>query len=181
MNLNQEAKSVIAVTAAVCALILALNDVALAAGGRDMLPWSLGLLLAAIFFWVWMRRDARAGGRGDAMQAAEEAVMQAEALAQREQSKSETPASTPVSTPAKPGEPDDLTRIKGLGAKYQRDLNQAGITTYQALADATLEDLQAIFSYRARGGPAYLTSYRAQAEYAARGDWEGLRAYQDSL
>ena len=73
----------IAIVALVGALALVLNDVALAGGGRNLLPWSMGLLLVSIFFWIWMRRDASADRRHRAVEAAEEAARQAEALAQR--------------------------------------------------------------------------------------------------
>lgn len=60
MNLSQDAKNLIAMSALVGAIALAVNDVALAGADRSLLVWSLGLLILSIFVWLWMRRDAGA-------------------------------------------------------------------------------------------------------------------------
>jgi len=43
--------------------------------------------------------------------------------------------------PAAAAEPDDLTRIEGVGPKVQELLNQAGISTFAELAKRTPEQL----------------------------------------
>lgn len=60
MNLSQDAKNLIAMSALVGAIALAVNDVALAGADRSLLVWSLGLLILSIVVWLWMRRDAGA-------------------------------------------------------------------------------------------------------------------------
>ena len=174
MDLNQNAKSMLAVMALVGAVIVALNGVVLPASGRDMFPWSLGLLAVAILFWIWIRRDATAPESDDAVRAAEDAADEAVALAKRREVRRDV-------QPAASIEPDDLTKIKGIAAGYQRILNDAGIRTYAALAEASADDLRAIFSSASRAAPANLESLPRQAELAAAGDWAGLNELQDSL
>ena len=60
MKLSQDAKNLIAMSALVGAIALAVNDVALAGADRSLLVWSLGLLILSIVVWLWMRRDAGA-------------------------------------------------------------------------------------------------------------------------
>ncbi len=174
MKLNQNAKNMAASMALVGAVIVAVNAVILPAGGRDMFPLSLGLLAVAVLFWIWIRRDALAPGSEDAVQAAEEAAAEAEALAKRREVRRDV-------QPAASIEPDDLTRIKGIAAGYQRILNEAGIKTYAALASKSADELRAIFSAANRAAPANLESLPRQAELAAQGDWEALAAFQDNL
>ena len=177
MKLNQDAKSLLAVMALVGAVVLAVNGVVAPAGGREMFPWSLGLLAVALLFWIWLRRDARpeeTGDASDAVDAAEDAAAEAEALVKRREVRRDV---QPVSQAA----PDDLTRLKGIAAGYQRLLNEAGIRTYAELAGRSADDLRAIFSAASRPSPAALESLPRQAELAAKGDWESLKTLQDSL
>lgn len=78
-------------------------------------------------------------------------------------------------------EPDDLTRIEGIGPKMSRALISAGIDTFAKLAEATEDDLrQAIDDAGMRFAPSLVT-WAEQAGFAARGDWDGLDALQDEL
>ncbi|MDE2750105.1 MAG: hypothetical protein OXI34_14195 [Chloroflexota bacterium] len=174
MKLNSNAKDLTAMMALVGAIVLALNAVIAPESGRDMFPWSLGLLAVAILFWIWIRRDAAAEGSAEAVKAAQDAADEAEALVKRREVRRETeqPAGS---------EHDDLTKLKGIAAGYQRILNEAGIHSYAALAGASIEDLRAIFREAGRAAPAGLETIPRQADYAAKGDWEGLRAFQDSM
>lgn len=174
MKLDQKAKSMLATMALVGAVIVALNAVIVPANGRDMFPWSLGLLAAAILFWIWMRRDAQADKPVDAAEAAQDAADEAEALAKRREVRRDVQPIASI-------EPDDLTQIKGIAAGYQRVLNDAGIHTYTALAATSADELRAIFSAASRAAPVGLETIPQQAELAAAGDWEGLRQFQDSI
>lgn len=174
MKLNKNAKDLSATMALVGAIVLALNAVIAPESGRDMFPWSLGLLAVAILFWIWLRRDAAAEGSAEAVQAAQDAADEAEALAKRREVRRET--EQPDAS-----ERDDLTKLKGIAAGYQRILNEAGIQSYAALAGASIDDLRAIFSEAGRAAPAGLETIPRQAELAAKGDWEGLRAFQDGI
>jgi len=171
MKLNQEAKNMIAIMALVGAIILALNAVIAPAGGRDMISWSVGILAVAILFWIWIRRDALAERSADSVKAAEAAADEAEALAKRREARRESA----------PAEADDLTKIKGIAAGYQRILNEAGIRSYSDLASASEDDLRAIFREASRAAPVGIETLPQQAAYAAKGDWEGLQAFQDSM
>lgn len=74
----------------------------------------------------------------------------------------------------------DFRRIEGIGPKVNQLLHEAGIRTYQQLADSSEEDLRRIL------GEANLyminpETWPEQATRAAKGDWEGLKALQEQL
>ena len=181
MKLSQEAKNMIAMIALVAAVALALNDVAVAGGDRNFLPWSVGLFVVSIFFWLWMRRDALADKRTDAIIAADEAAKQAESLAKRSGAIADAKPAANKTTPAESMAPDNLTMIKGIAESYQQMLYDAGIRTYAELAKMSADDLKAIFHANKRATPVKVETVPRQAELAAEGDWDGLRAYQDTL
>ncbi len=182
----------IAILALVAALVLTVNDVALAGGGRHLLPWSAGLLLVSIFFWIWMRRDALAEKRDDAVNAAEESAQRAEALARRttektreERQSSKTATGEVIAADPSADTPsataDDLTRISGIGKVFQGVLQEAGISRYEQLANISLQDLIEIISATNYISPPSIKTWPKQAAYVARADWDGLREYQQSL
>ena len=76
--------------------------------------------------------------------------------------------------------PDDLTKLEGIGPKVSKVLNGAGISTFAALAHANPADIQKAL------GAAGLhmmnpEGWIAQADLAAKGDWDGLKKMQDEL
>jgi large subunit ribosomal protein L17 len=79
-------------------------------------------------------------------------------------------------------EPDDLTRIEGIGPKVQQLLNQAGITTFAELANRTPAQLDEILD---AAGSIYKamdeSSWPKQAALAAEGKWDELQKLQDEL
>lgn len=79
-------------------------------------------------------------------------------------------------------EPDDLTKIEGIGPKVQELLNKAGISTFAELASRTPEQLDEILD---AAGSIYKamdeTSWPQQAALAAAGKWEELKKLQDEL
>ncbi|MEL6151437.1 MAG: ATP synthase F1 subunit gamma, partial [Chloroflexota bacterium] len=78
-------------------------------------------------------------------------------------------------------EPDDLTKVEGIGPKMSGALNDAGIDTYQKLAEASEDDIRkAIEDAGMRLAPG-LDTWPEQAEYLAKNDEEGLKAFQDTL
>jgi predicted flap endonuclease-1-like 5' DNA nuclease len=83
--------------------------------------------------------------------------------------------------PAAPVKPDDLTVIEGIGPKMSAALAAAGIDTYAKLAAAS-EDMirEAISAAGMRFAPSLVT-WAEQAAYAAKGDWDGLKTFTDSL
>jgi predicted flap endonuclease-1-like 5' DNA nuclease len=79
-----------------------------------------------------------------------------------------------------PTEPDNLEALEGIGPVMAARLREAGITNYARLARVTpawLDDMMHIPAWRR---PAY-DEWIAQAQLAAAGDVEGLKALQDVL
>ena len=112
---------------------------------------------------------------------ADEAAKQAEALAKRSGAIADAKAAANKTTPAESMAPDNLTMIKGIATRYQQMLYDAGIHTYAELAKMSADDLKAIFHANKRATPVKVETVPRQAELAADGDWDGLRAYQDTL
>lgn len=77
---------------------------------------------------------------------------------------------------------DDLKIVEGIGPKIENLLHQAGIKTWQTLADASVERLQGILH---AAGERYRLAdphtWPAQSRMAAHGQWAELEAYQKSL
>lgn len=76
-------------------------------------------------------------------------------------------------------EGDDLTKIEGIGPKIAETLTAAGVATYAALASKTPEEIAEIIK-DVRGGHVTDT-WPKQAEMAAAGQWDELKAWQDEL
>lgn len=77
-------------------------------------------------------------------------------------------------------EPDDLTRIEGIGPKIAALLIQRGIGTYQALAGTDPDRLRALL----RAAELYMAdpaTWPEQAALAAAGRWDELNALQLKL
>src|SRR5215212_2373347 len=75
---------------------------------------------------------------------------------------------------------DDLTKIEGIGPKVARVLNDAGITTFDALAKADAGEVQKTLN---EAGLQMMNpeGWIEQASLAEKGDWEGLENLQDEL
>lgn len=77
---------------------------------------------------------------------------------------------------------DDLKAIEGIGPKIAQLLGDAGIDTWQKLADAEVDQLKEVL---AEAGSRYQmhdpTTWPKQAALAAEGKWEELDEYQDQL
>ncbi len=77
---------------------------------------------------------------------------------------------------------DDLTRIEGIGPKIAELLANAGILTFAALADATVEHLQSILDEAgAKFRVHQPTTWARQAAMARDGQWDELKVLQDEL
>lgn len=79
-------------------------------------------------------------------------------------------------------EPDDLTRIEGIGPYYEKLLHQAGVTTFAQLAELSEDDLLRLV-VEEQGGrkSASMVTWAEQAKLAAKGDWDGLEQLQEQL
>lgn len=94
--------------------------------------------------------------------------------------KKQAPVKKPAPAAKAPApQSDDLTRIEGIGPKTASILNQAGITSFQALTVLTSEEIKDIL--RAAKGRGVPTSWPQQAKLAAAGDWDGLKKLQAEL
>ena len=79
-----------------------------------------------------------------------------------------------------PAEPEDLSRIEGIGPKINAVLQEAGICTYSQLSLTDLIQLRTILKEAglSRFNP---ETWPEQAGLAAKGDWDGLTALQEEL
>lgn len=96
----------------------------------------------------------------------------------------EVPAATvaaPLAAPAA-SRVDDLVIIEGIGPKIAELLRRGGIDSFERLARADVASLWAVLD---KGGPRFRLAnpgtWPAQALYCVRGDWDGLKRYQDEL
>lgn len=81
-----------------------------------------------------------------------------------------------------PTQPDDLTRVEGIGPKIAGLLDAAGISTFAQLASTDAKQLKDILE---RAGSRYRladpSTWSEQARLAAAGEWEALVAFQERL
>ncbi len=84
-----------------------------------------------------------------------------------------------VTNPDSPvGSADDLEIIEGIGPKIAASLRDAGIDSFQKLANASEEQLRKILATASVRYPGTTLPFWAhQAAYAARQDWEGFKKY----
>ncbi len=75
---------------------------------------------------------------------------------------------------------DDLLKIEGIGPKVAKVLKDAGITTFDDLAHAKSDDVQAALN---AAGLQMMNpeGWIAQAKLAAKGDWAGFEKLQSEL
>jgi large subunit ribosomal protein L17 len=156
------------------------------AGPNTELSWLLYLFLAFFFLMVlvgwWVSR--RGGGQAEVPPATN--VHHEEPMVHAEPAAVEVRHETPVVTPETPAVaapvaiPDDLVRLEGIGPKVARVLNDAGITTFAALAAANPVEIQKTLS---AAGLQMMNpeGWIEQATLAAKGDWAGLEKLQSEL
>lgn len=77
-------------------------------------------------------------------------------------------------------EPDDLTRVEGIGPKINQLLQSSGISTYSQLADADVERLNALLN-EAGITIADPGTWPKQAKLADEGKWDELEQLQGDL
>ena len=112
----------------------------------------------------------------------EEAVVE-EAPAEEvvEEAPAEEAAPEPVAEAA-PAPVDDLKKIEGIGPKIASILNEAGITTFAALAGSEADKIREILAAAGNRYKAHdPTTWPRQAQLAADGAWDELKALQDDL
>jgi predicted flap endonuclease-1-like 5' DNA nuclease len=99
------------------------------------------------------------------------------------QADGEDGSAVPDAANAEPGPalPDDLQRIEGVGPRIAAALDNAGLSTYQAVADADEEQLSAALREAGLSFAPSLATWSRQAQLLAVGDEDGLAALQADL
>ena len=110
--------------------------------------------------------------------AAAAAAKKAEAAKKAAEAKKAEEAKAP-----EPSEPDDLTRIEGIGPKVSGALQAAGITTYAQLAASDVDGIKKVLE---EADPNLLkladpSTWPRQAKLAASGKWDALERWQERL
>ena len=142
------------------------------------------LIGAAVAAWIWLRRDPEAGQPvreiDERPSGPLEPVRPVIEVAERVDfaAMPRTPAPTPVAAtgdrpaiaPAN-GDPDDLSRIKGVGPKLVALLASLGITRFDQIAAWTADDIAEVDRFLgAFQGRITRDAWVEQAGYLARGD-----------
>ncbi len=76
---------------------------------------------------------------------------------------------------------DDLQRIEGIGPKIAALLVGEGISTFSRLATTPEEELRDILRKGGLRLAPTVATWAEQAAFAARGDWDALKKYQDDM
>lgn len=71
--------------------------------------------------------------------------------------------------------------IEGIGPKMSAALVKGGIDTYVKLAKTPEAELRAAVEAAGMRLAPTLPTWGEQAGYAVKGDWEGLKAFQDTI
>ena len=87
----------------------------------------------------------------------------------------------PAAEEASASEADKLTTVNGIGPKYSEILASAGITTFAALAETTVERLQEIITEAGSTTAGNEETWPTQAGFLAKDDTAGFDAYVESL
>lgn len=158
------------------------------------IPWWVWLLVIVVaflvFIWLWLtspkkEREVPTAQPEAAPPTAEPEV--AGPTAQVERAAPSRVVEIPESLAGHPApvvkapEPDDLTRIEGIGPKIASLLQAAGITTFAHLASTDVRRLKRIIAEAGLTALADPTTWPEQATLAATGQWDALEALQDEL
>lgn len=187
MAVERPTKTLIAVFTLVTALFLAVNNVVDSEPVGDWLPAIIFFVISAAF-WIWVWQEGQAVSRElvvaeeTGLPQAQEWIISKDMVPTTERPLPSGEETAVAEAPAEEeAEPDDLTRIEGIGPKYREALTDAGITTFEQIAEASAEDLEAVIKDAGMRRPGSLDTWPEQAAYAARGDWEGLDELQLTL
>jgi predicted flap endonuclease-1-like 5' DNA nuclease len=81
----------------------------------------------------------------------------------------------------KASEADDLTRLEGIGPYYRDVLANAGVTTFAGLAKLSQAEIDTLIKDAGARRSMTTATWAAQADLAAKGDWDALAALQATL
>ena len=94
----------------------------------------------------------------------------------------EAPAAPIAEEAAAPAEKDDLTKVEGIGPKIAEVLNNNGIHTFAALAATEATAIRTMLDEAEGNFKAHVPdTWPQQAQLAADGKWDELKALQDVL
>jgi predicted flap endonuclease-1-like 5' DNA nuclease len=162
---------------------LVLSLVFQAQPGQSRFPLWLILLILVILVglgWLWWSRRQQAVATKEASQPSLTEAEPPATVAPAVVTSAEKEVGEPLVS-AEPVEPDDLTRIEGIGPKIAGLLQTAGITTFNHLAAADVGRLRAILDVAGLARLADPTSWPEQAQLAAAGQWAELETLQANL
>jgi predicted flap endonuclease-1-like 5' DNA nuclease len=125
------------------------------------------------------KADAEAKAKADA-EAKAKADAEAKAKADAE-AKAKADAEAKAKATQSDDEPDDLTRVEGIGPKYSDALIAAGVTTFAQIASKSEEELTQIVRDAGMRRPASIVSWAEQAKLASENKWDELEKLQDEL
>ncbi len=126
---------------------------------------------------VTAQAAAPASAEEAAEEPAEEESPEAETVAEEDDVAEEVAEPTEPETSV---EPDDLTKMEGIGPKISGILQEKGIKTYSQLANTSVEELKQILT-DAKIKIAHPDTWPEQAALAAAGNWDALEKLQDEL
>jgi predicted flap endonuclease-1-like 5' DNA nuclease len=132
----------------------------------------LGFLLGAVVAWILL------AGRREHQEPSEVRTVESERLILEPGPAAPHPQPVEVQP-----EPEDLTRIEGIGPKISQVLQDAGILTFSQLADRSPDDLVLILREEDErlARLASPTTWPEQAILAAAGAWDALEDLQEEL
>ncbi|NKI30669.1 30S ribosomal protein S2 [Croceivirga thetidis] len=128
-------------------------------------------------------KEAAKEDKKEEKKAAKEAVAKKADALEKEEEEAPTPKTKEAPKAKKTtSNPDDLTKVEGIGPKAAEALVAANISTYADLAKADAENVKTILT-EASPRLAHLdpTSWGKQATMAAEGKWDELKEWQDSV
>jgi len=95
--------------------------------------------------------------------------------------KEEVKKEAPKAATKKAEKGDDLTKIEGVGPKIAEALVAAGLVTFADVAKSNPEAIKEILSSHSRLAGKDASTWCRQADMAANGKWDELKAWQDEL
>ena len=127
-------------------------------------------------------RQAKAEAKRKAAEAKKAAAKEkAKAAEAAKAAKAAEAAKAAKTAEAETAEPDDLTRIEGIGPKISGILQDAGIKTFAQLAATDVERLEELLEEAKLLRLAKPKTWPRQAKLAAAGKWEALEKWQAKL
>lgn len=141
----------------------------------ELVDFNETLLLAEADKPAKTRRSRRGGKKA-------EGTSKEETTAKANEAPTTTPEAPATESTDASSEADDLRKVEGIGPKIAEVLAEAGISTFAQLAESTPEAIREILdnagSQFASHDPA---TWPQQAQLAAAGKWDELKAWQDEL